>query len=175
MTISIRGAMESDVADILQLIRELAEYERLSHEVVATEENLRRHLFGSPRFAEVLLAEIAEDQRSKNLAGFALFFHNYSTFLGKPGIYLEDIYVRPSFRRRGIGRELFRHLAQIAVKRGCGRLEWAVLDWNTPAWDFYCSLGARPLTEWTVHRLSGEELRRLAESGSPSSPDESRR
>lgn len=169
MTISIRHAEDGDVSDILQLIRELADYERLSHEVVATEDNLRKHLFGSPSFAEVLLAELPE-----GLAGFALFFHNYSTFLGKPGIYLEDLFVRPLFRRRGVGRALFRRLAQIAVDRGCGRLEWAVLDWNSPAWDFYRSLGARPMTEWTVHRLSGEELHRLAGSGSPAPPNQVR-
>jgi GNAT superfamily N-acetyltransferase len=161
--LSIRFAMEADVTVIHELICELAAYEKLSHEVVATETDLRRYLFGEPRYAEVLIAEVPE-----GVAGFALFFHNFSTFLGRPGVYLEDLYVRPAYRRRGIGRALFQRLAQVAVRRHCGRLEWAVLDWNTPAWEFYHALGALPMTEWTTHRLSGEALHRLAtESRSP--------
>jgi GNAT superfamily N-acetyltransferase len=155
----IRFAQEADVPEIFKLIRELAAYEKLTHEVIATEGDLRRYLFGSTRFAEVLLAEVPE-----GVAGFALFFHNFSTFVGRPGIYLEDLFVRPAYRRRGIGRSLFQRLAQIAIDRQCGRLEWAVLDWNTPAWDFYRSLGACPLTEWTIHRLTDESIRRLAQS-----------
>lgn len=170
MTLSIRQATEADVADILQLIRELAEYERLSHEVVATEEQLRQYLFGPYRYAEVLLANW--DGR---LAGFALYFHNFSTFLGRPGIYLEDLFVRPAYRRLRIGRALLQQLARIAVERNCGRLEWAVLDWNTPAWDFYKSLGARPMTDWTIHRLTGDALRRLASQSQESDdPDSSK-
>ncbi len=169
MSMSLRLATEADVAVVLQLIRELAEYEKLSHEVVANENDLRRYLFGSPRYAEALLADLPE-----GLAGFALFFPNFSTFLGRPGIYLEDLYVRPAFRRRGVGRALFRRVAQLAVERGCGRLEWAVLDWNTPAWDFYRLMGARPMTEWTVHRLSGESLQHVAASDTPAVLEDSR-
>ena len=155
---SIREARETDVTTILQLIRELAEYERLLHEVVATEERLRENLFGPRRHAEVLVAEV-----EGAVAGFALFFHNYSTFLGRPGIYLEDLFVRPEYRRQGIGTAFFRRLAQIAVERGCGRFEWAVLNWNEPALKFYRSLGAVPMSDWTVQRVTGEALVRLAQ------------
>src|SRR5204863_10012796 len=141
----IREATEADVPLILQFIRDLADYERLADRVVATEEMLRRTLFGSPRFAEVLIAE--EDGAP---AGFTLFFHNYSTFLGQPGIYLEDLFVRPDMRGRGVGKALLAHLARLAKERGCGRLEWAVLDWNTPSIDFYKSLGAVPLSDWEI-------------------------
>jgi GNAT superfamily N-acetyltransferase len=157
---TIREAGAADVPAVLQLIRELAEYERLLPDVSATEDGLRATLFGDRRHAEVLLAEV-EGQ----LAGFALFFHNYSTFLGKPGVYLEDLFVRPPFRRLGIGTAFFHRLAQIAVERGCGRLEWAVLNWNEPALAFYRALGAVPMSEWTVQRVTGEALARLAESG----------
>lgn len=154
----IRSAAVADVPDILRLIKALAEYEKLSHEVVATEAALAQALFGPRPAAEVLLAE--EDGRS---VGFALFFQNFSTFLGKPGIYLEDLFVEPAFRGRGIGRDLLRAIARLAVERGCGRFEWAVLDWNAPAIGFYKSLGARPMDDWTVMRLTGEALERLAQ------------
>lgn len=156
---TFRSARESDLAEVLRLICELAEYERLRDDVVATEDSLHTALFGARPTAEVLLAEC--DGR---VAGFALFFHNFSSFLGRPGLYLEDIFVRPAFRRRGIGREFFRKLAQIAVERKCGRMEWSVLDWNEPALAFYESLGARPMSEWTVQRLAGDALLRAAEN-----------
>ena len=149
----IRNAVEEDVPLILRFIRELAEYEKLPHECVATEDSVRSTLFGSPRFAEVLIAEADSEP-----AGFALFFHNYSTFLARPGIYLEDLYVRPEYRGKGYGRALLVRLAEIARERNCGRLEWAVLTWNEPAIGFYKSLGARPLDEWIVFRLTGKEL-----------------
>ena len=153
----IREATEGDVPLILSLIRELAEREKLSHEVVATEEALRESLFGERRYAEVLIAE-----HDGAPAGFALFFHNYSTFLGKPGIYLEDLYVRPEFRGSGIGKKLLVHLACLAKERGCGRLEWWVLDWNEPSIGFYKKLGAVPMDDWTVYRVSGSALEDLA-------------
>lgn len=153
----IRPAAENDVPLILELIQGLAEYERLAHEVVATEEKLRHTLFGAKPVAEVLIAE-----QDGTPAGFALFFHNYSTFLAKPGIYLEDLFVKPSFRGKGIGKALLVRLARVAVERDCGRLEWSVLDWNEPAIRFYRSLGSRPMDEWTVHRVSGDALLQLA-------------
>jgi GNAT superfamily N-acetyltransferase len=154
----VRSATDEDVPLILDLIRELAEYERLSHEVVATEEGLRGWLFGERPVAEVLIGEL-----EGHPAAFALFFHNFSTFLGKPGIYLEDLYVRPRFRGRGLGRAMMVRLAGLARERGCGRLEWSVLDWNAPSIGFYESLGAIAMTGWTVHRLTGEALDRLSE------------
>lgn len=154
---TIRPATEADLATIEELIRALAEYERLSQEVVMDAELLRRSLFGERPYAEVLIAE--ENGAS---AGFALFFHNFSTFVGRPGIYLEDLFVRPEHRGKGYGRALLKRLAEIAVERDCGRLEWAVLDWNEPALGFYRSLGARPNEEWTVYRLAGDSLRGLA-------------
>jgi GNAT superfamily N-acetyltransferase len=153
----LRPGSPADVPLILQLINELAEYERLAHVVVATEDLLRETLFGERKFAEVVLVFQGDVP-----AGFALFFHNYSTFLGRPGIYLEDLFVRPEFRRRGLGKMLLSHLAGLAVERNCGRLEWSVLDWNEPAIQFYKSLGAVPMDDWTVFRLSGEDLERLA-------------
>jgi GNAT superfamily N-acetyltransferase len=153
----IRPATEDDVPLILSLIRELAEYERLSHEVVATEGLLREALFGERRGAEVLIACYKGAP-----AGFALFFHSFSTFLGRPGIYLEDLYVKPEFRGKGIGRALLTHLARLAKERGCGRLEWSVLDWNKPAIKLYRSIGAVPMDEWTVYRVTGEALEGLA-------------
>ncbi len=155
--IGIRPATEEDVPLILSFIRELAGYERLSHEVSATEDLLRFHLFGEKRGAEVVIGQHAEEP-----AGFALFFHNFSTFLGRPGIYLEDLYVRPQFRGAGIGKALLVHLAELARERGCGRLEWSVLDWNEPAIGFYRGIGASPVGGWTVYRLSGEALEELA-------------
>jgi len=146
---AIRAATEGDVPLILQFIRDLAEYERLSDKVIATEERLRASLFGSPRFAEVIIAE--EDAVP---VGFALFFHNYSTFLAQPGIYLEDLFVKPEARGRGYGKALLMRLAELARERGCGRVEWAVLNWNQPSIDFYKALGAVPMDEWTVFRLT---------------------
>ena len=153
----IRGATEEDVPLILSFIRELAEYEKLSREVVATHETLRESLFGERRYAEVLIAE-----QDGTPAGFALFFHNFSTFLGKPGIYLEDLYVKPAFRGSGIGKKLLVYLASLAKRRGCGRLEWWVLDWNEPSIGFYKKLGAVPMDDWTVYRVSGSALEDLA-------------
>jgi GNAT superfamily N-acetyltransferase len=142
---------------IAELIRGLARYEKLEHEVVMTEEKLTDTLFGDRRYAETLIAE--EDGAP---IGFALFFHNYSTFLAQPGIYLEDLFVVPEQRGQGVGRALLERLAQIALDRGCGRLEWAVLDWNKPAIGFYERLGAKPNSGWTVYRLTGESLHALA-------------
>jgi GNAT superfamily N-acetyltransferase len=154
---TIRAAHEADVPLIDRFIRELAEYEKLSHAVVATEEQLRRTLFGEKRFAEVLIAE--EDAAP---VGFALYFFNYSTFMGKPGLYLEDLFVKPETRGRGYGKALLARLAAIARERDCGRFEWAVLDWNEPAIGFYRSVGARPCDEWTVYRVTGDALEELA-------------
>lgn len=155
--LTIRFATEADVPLITRFIRELAEYERLAHEVVATEEKIRETLFGARPYAEVIIAEADGDA-----AGFALFFHNYSTFLARPGIYLEDLYVRPELRGKGYGKALLAHLAAIARERNCGRLEWAVLNWNDPAIRFYQSLGAQPMDHWTVYRLTGEAFEKLA-------------
>ena len=157
LELEIRPGTEDDVPLILSLIRELAEYERLSHEVVATEEMLRDSLFGERRVAEMLLGYLDGEP-----AGFALFFHTFSTFLGRPGIYLEDLYVRPEFRGAGVGRALLVHIAGLARERGCGRLEWSVLDWNEPAIGFYKRLGASPVSGWTVYRVTGEALEELA-------------
>src|SRR5438128_4664302 len=143
----IRNATEADVPLILQFIRDLAIYENREHRVIATESGLRQSLFGNPRFAEVIFASVDAVE-----AGFALFFHNYSTFLGQPGIYLEDLFVKPEMRGRGVGKALLAPLARLAKERGCRRLEWSVLDWNTPAIDFYKSLGAVPLSDWTMFR-----------------------
>lgn len=156
----IRDARIEDVPLILALIRELAEYERLTHEVVATEELLAENLFGKRRAAEVLIGVLEETP-----VGFALFFHNFSTFLGRSGIYLEDVYVRPEYRGRGFGHAFLAHLAKLARERGCGRLEWAVLDWNEPAIRFYESLGAVAMDDWTVYRLTGKALAELAGEG----------
>jgi GNAT superfamily N-acetyltransferase len=154
--LSIRPATKADVPLILAFIRELAEYERLPHEVVATEAELRRTLFGPRPEAEVLLADL-----DGGPAGFAVFFPTYSTFLGRSGVHLEDVYVRPESRGRGVGRALLAEVARIAVARGSGRLEWSVLDWNESAIGFYRGLGARPMDEWTVYRLDGDGLERL--------------
>lgn len=154
-SIRVRAATSDDVPLILGLIRELADYEKLSHAVVAggAEGALRRHLFGGRPAAECLIGEIDGEPQ-----GFALFFTSFSTFLARPGIYLEDLYVRPAARGKGLGRALFTHLAALAVERGCGRLEWAVLDWNEPAIGFYRRMGAEAMGEWTVFRLSGAAL-----------------
>ena len=157
--VEIRSAVIDDVPLVLRFIRELAEYEKLADQVVATEEGLRHTLFGPSPKAEVVFAMVDGEA-----AGVALFFHNYSTFLGRLGIYLEDLYVRPELRGRGIGGALLRHLARLALERGCGRLEWSVLDWNEPALAFYRSIGAKPVEGWTVHRLTGDALVSLAHS-----------
>ena len=154
--INIRVAGEEDVPLILQFIKKLAHYERLSHEVTATEEILRKNLFEGRRVAEVILAE--HQQRA---VGFALYFYNFSTFLGQAGIYIEDLYVDEPYRGDGFGRAMFLHIARLAKERGCGRVEWSVLDWNRPAIQFYESLGARPMRDWTIYRLTGEALQKL--------------
>jgi GNAT superfamily N-acetyltransferase len=153
----IRSATAADVPTITRLIRALAEFERLAHAVVLDEAQLKHHLFGPRPFAEVQLAEEAGQ-----VVGFALFFHNFSTFRGQLGIYLEDLFVEPAYRGKGHGKALLAALAQLAVERGCGRLEWAVLNWNQPAIDFYRSLGAEQMNEWTIHRLTGDALTALA-------------
>jgi GNAT superfamily N-acetyltransferase len=155
--ISIRPAIADDAPLLLAFVLELGAFEKLSDEVVATEDRIRETLFGARPAALALLAEVDGAP-----AGFAIYFHNYSTFLARPGLYLEDLFVRPAFRRVGVGRALLAHLARVAIEHGCGRFEWAVLDWNQPAIDFYQSLGARPMNEWTVFRLTGEALRNLA-------------
>lgn len=154
----IRDATAADVTVIADLIRALASYERLAAAVVLDEADLREHLFGERRFAEVLIAEDAE-----GVVGFALFFHNYSTFRGKPGIYLEDLFVRPQARGHGHGRALLQRLAALAIERGCARLEWAVLDWNDPSIAFYRALGAEALEDWTMYRLADAALLALAD------------
>jgi GNAT superfamily N-acetyltransferase len=156
----IRPARPEDVPTLLALIRALARYERLEHEVVGTEEDLREHLFGSRPRAEALLVD-----EGGHAVAFALFFHNYSTFLCKPGLYLEDLFVLPEHRRKGYGKALLSALARLARERGCGRFEWAVLQWNEPAIAFYESLGARKMDDWRVMRVSGEALDRLAQQG----------
>jgi GNAT superfamily N-acetyltransferase len=157
---TIRFARPDDAPTILSLIKALAEYERLAHEVVATEEAVREHVFGPSPFCEVLMADV--DGRS---VGFALFFHNYSTFLARPGIYLEDLFVIPEERGRGYGKALLAALARLAVERGCGRLEWSVLDWNEPSINFYRALGAVPKDEWIIYRLTGDALKKLGGEG----------
>jgi GNAT superfamily N-acetyltransferase len=154
----IRPATPADVPTIAALIRALAEYEKLAHEVVLDEAKLRDHLFGPRPYAEVLIAEA-----DGHAAGFALFFHNYSTFLTRPGIYLEDLFVRPEYRGRGLGKALLVALARLARDRECGRLEWAVLDWNEPSIKFYQSLGAVAKDEWIIYRTAGDALAKLAE------------
>ena len=153
----LRSATNRDVPVILDLIRGLADYERLPNEVVATEDGLRSSLFGPMPAAEVVIAEVGE-----SIAGFALFFHNYSTFLGRRGLWLEDLFVRPECRGQGIGRALLVHLAEVAVARGCGRLEWSVLDWNADAIRFYRALSAVPMEDWTTFRVTGAALAQLA-------------
>lgn len=155
----IRPAIPEDVPGILDLIFELAAYEKLSAEVVATPERLRETLFGQAPAAECLLAEQGE-----RVVGMAIFFTNYSTFLAQPGLYLEDLYVRDEQRGQGIGKALLTAVARLAVQRGCGRMEWSVLDWNQPAIDFYESLGASPQQEWTVYRLTGASLRKFGDA-----------
>jgi GNAT superfamily N-acetyltransferase len=159
MTLHIDPATPADVPTIRALIRELAEFERLLDEATATEEQLRDALFGPHPSAEVVIARVGTE-----VAGFALYFHNFSTFVGRRGLYLEDLFVRPKFRGSGCGSALLAHLAAIAVERGCGRFEWSVLDWNQRAIDFYKSLGAVPMKEWTTYRIDGPALRNLAKA-----------
>ena len=157
MSLKFRNAERKDTALILQFIRELADYEKMLDEVVADEAMLEEWIFDKQN-AEVIFA--LEDETE---VGFALFFHNFSTFLGRAGIYLEDLYVKPEYRGKGYGKGLLRKLASIAVERGCGRFEWSCLDWNKPSIDFYLSLGAEPMDEWTVYRIAGETLTDMAE------------
>ncbi len=156
-SLSIRAVREEEVDLVMEFIRELADYERLAHEVTATVQDLRLALFGPRPYAEAVLGCI-DGQPS----GFALFFHNYSTFVGKPGLYLEDLYVRPAARGRGLGSYMLACLARLALERGCGRFEWSVLDWNEPALKVYRGLGARAADDWTLHRVTGEALVQLA-------------
>ena len=156
-TCMFRFAQEKDTALILYFIKELAKYEKMLDDVVATEEILKEWIFEKGK-AEVIFA--LEDGKE---VGFALFFHNFSTFLGRSGLYLEDLFVKPEFRGKGYGKALLKKLAQIAVERGCGRFEWSCLDWNKPSIDVYLSLGAQPMEDWTVYRLTGEALARMAE------------
>lgn len=153
----IRSATHDDARLILGFIRELAEYEKLSHEVVATETQLAENLFGSRPQAEVVIAEWRSEP-----CGFALFFHNFSTFRGQHGLYLEDLYVRPEFRGKGIGKNLLKYLAGIAIERNCARFEWSVLDWNEPAIELYRAMGARLMNDWRTCRIDGTELKQLA-------------
>ena len=157
----IRPAVESDLDTIIELIHALADYEREPGAVELDRETLRRHLFGPSPFAEVLMAETGAGES----AGFALFFHNFSTWKGRPGLYLEDLFVRPALRGHGYGKALLVELARIAVERGCARFEWSVLDWNEPSIAFYKSLGATPMQEWTTYRVTGQALVRLAAGG----------
>lgn len=152
----IKSATESDVPIIFSFVKKLAHYERLSHEVVATEELLRENLFGKRRTAEVAIGYL-----DAKPVGFVLFFYNYSTFLGKPGLYIEDLFVDEEYRGRGYGRALLLHVARLAKERDCGRLEWSVLDWNQTAIDFYKKLGALPMSDWTVFRITGKSLDEL--------------
>ncbi len=153
---TIRPARPDDSGLVLSFIQALADYEKLTQEVTATETDIRSTLFGDRPVAETLLAF-----EGKVPVGFALFFHNYSTFLGKPGIYLEDLFIKPEYRSKGYGKALLTHLAQLANERGCGRFEWSVLDWNQPSIDFYRSFGARPLEDWSIFRLDGDALQKF--------------
>src|SRR5271170_2566164 len=152
----IRPAKEADISAILALIRELAEYEKLTHACVATEERLREHLFGTNSAAESMVAEV-----DGKVVGYAIWFRTFSTFLARPGIFLEDVYVQPAHRKKGIGKAFLKRLAALAVERGYGRVEWIVLDWNEPSIGFYKSVGAEPLEDWTMFRLTGDALQRF--------------
>lgn len=159
-SLTIRAATEADSCQILEFIRALADFERLSHECEATESRIRATLFGANRCAEALIAELDGQP-----VGFGIFFQTYSTFLARPGLYLEDLFVQPAHRGKGIGKALLASVAQVAIERGCARLDWAVLDWNSPAWMFYEALGAEPKSDWTVHRMAGDSLAGLAVQG----------
>jgi GNAT superfamily N-acetyltransferase len=151
--IALRFAAESDIPSILSMIKELAQYEKLLSDVTANEEILRENLFGDKKFAEVIIAEF-----NGKPAGQALFFYNFSTFLGKPGLYLEDLYVKPEFRGKGVGKALFKKVIETAKNRKCGRVEWVVLDWNKPAIDFYKKIGAKPMDDWIIYRLNEDKF-----------------
>ena len=155
MELRIRNAEVNDIPTLLNLIQELADYEKLSKEAVATEDLLKYWLFEKER-AEALILEV-----DQVVIGFALYFHNFSTFLGKAGLYLEDLYIKPEYRHKGYGKQVFKYLAKLTLERGCGRLEWSVLDWNAPSIQFYKSLGAKPMDEWTTYRLTENELNAL--------------
>ncbi len=155
--ILIRAATRNDVSIILKFIKELAKFEKLTHQVVATEKQLRATLFGKKPIAKVLIAEINE-----KAVGFLLYFYNYSTFLGRPGIYIEDLYVNPKYRKKGVGKALMKYCIKIAYKQGCKRIEWAALTWN-PARKFYKKLGAKPLNDWVLYRLSGKKFKEFAD------------
>jgi GNAT superfamily N-acetyltransferase len=157
--LTIRAATSADTPLIATLVRELAEYEKLAHEAVATAADFDAALFGPQPKAHALIVE-----HDGQAAGFAIYFYNFSTFLGRPGLYVEDVYIRPEFRRHGFGGAVFKYLAQKAIQEGCGRMEWWVLDWNEPAIRFYDKIGAKPMDEWTVRRLTGDALREFAES-----------
>jgi GNAT superfamily N-acetyltransferase len=159
MNLQIHPATEADIPQILAFIRGLAEYEKLAHQCIATEESLRKTLFGPRPYADVIIARL-----DGKPVGFALFFHNYSTFLARPGIYLEDIFVLPEHRGAGVGKALLKRVAQIAKERDCGRLEWSVLDWNEPSIEFYKRLGAAVLPDWRICRMTAEQFAKLAES-----------
>jgi len=152
----IRPGTPDDASLILSFIKELADYEKMSDEVVADEDLINEHLFGKRKSAEVVIGYYKNEP-----VGFALFFHNFSTFLGRPGLYLEDLFVRKEMRGKGFGKALLKHLAHLAVKRNCGRMEWAVLNWNEPSIQFYKSLGAKPMDDWTVYRVTGKALKEL--------------
>lgn len=155
MELQIRNAQVNDILTLIALIQELADYEKLSKEAVATEDLLKYWLFEKER-AEALILEV-----DQIVIGFALYFHNFSTFLGKAGLYLEDLYIKPDYRHRGYGKQVFKYLAKLTLERACGRMEWSVLDWNTPSIQFYQSLGAKPMDEWTSYRLTEKELKAL--------------
>ena len=157
MSFEIVAATEKDCSEILRFINELAAYEKMSDDVVATEELLKEWIFEKKK------AEVIFGVENGKKVGFALYFHNFSTFLGRAGIYLEDLFVMPEFRGKGYGKALLKELARIAVERGCGRLEWSCLDWNKPSIDFYISLGATPMSDWTIYRLTGDTLKMMAE------------
>jgi GNAT superfamily N-acetyltransferase len=172
MSVSIRAARQSDVAILHGLIRGLAEYEKLAALVVGTAQDLRRELFSERPVIEAVIAWVDECAGGESALGFALYFHNYSTFLARRGLYLEDLFVVPEARGRGIGKALIRHCARVAAERGCGRFEWAVLDWNQPAIEFYQSIGATILPEWQLCRLSGDALHRFAALSMPAAPSQ---
>jgi GNAT superfamily N-acetyltransferase len=153
----LKAPTREELGIVTGFIRELAEYEKLGHECEITEEQLEKSLFGDRPYAETLIAYLDDKP-----VGFCLFFHNFSTFLGKPGLYLEDLYIQPQYRNQGLGKLMLRHLAQLAVERGCGRFEWSVLDWNEPSIAFYRKIGAVPMDDWTVQRLTGDALVALA-------------
>ena len=155
MELQIRNAQVNDIPTLIALIQELADYEKLSKEAVATEDLLKYWLFEKER-AEALILEV-----DQIVIGFALYFHNFSTFLGKAGLYLEDLYIKPDYRHKGYGKQVFKYLAKLTLERACGRMEWSVLDWNTPSIQFYQSLGAKPMDEWTTYRLTEKELKAL--------------